>query len=78
MFDCLIGHPSFLRAPIRQVKAWTPADARLHWGWKSFEEGYVVKVGKVKYLRKQAGLVGVHWPRAVVVFLLSFLGLAWL
>ncbi|CAN0273248.1 unnamed protein product, partial [Ectocarpus sp. 12 AP-2014] len=26
-----------------EIKAWTPADARLHWSWKSVDEGYIVK-----------------------------------
>lgn len=26
------------------MRAWTPADARLHWNWMGLEEGYIVKV----------------------------------
>lgn len=41
-----VGVYSFLPSALPctlKVKAWTPADARLHWSWKSPEEGYVVK-----------------------------------
>lgn len=45
-----------LFSPDVQVKAWTPADARLHWSFKSLEEGYVVKVtniGRIKWMSQE-------------------------
>lgn len=51
--------PLSLPSLVSQIKAWTPADARLHWSWKSVDEGYIVKVCRL-YLFASMLVFDVH------------------